>query len=42
MLKLLLVMNDLVVLARANGLRGLKMAECPSMTIHKSGDRRRA
>jgi len=42
MLKLLLLMNAFVVLARVNGSRGLRETERPSMTIHKPGDRQQA
>jgi hypothetical protein len=42
MLKLLLVMNAFAVLARVNGSRGLREAECPLMTIHKPGECQRA
>jgi hypothetical protein len=42
MLKLFLVMNAFVVLARVNSSRGLREAESPSMTIHKPGDCQRA
>jgi hypothetical protein len=42
MLKLLLVMNTFVLLARVNGSSGLKETEGPSMTIQKPGDRQRA
>jgi hypothetical protein len=38
MLKLLLVMNAFVVLARVNVSRVLREAERPSMTTHKPGD----